>query len=79
MLPMPRFFFNARDGSGCRTDCEGRDILDLDAARFEALKIAKELWGSRSSDAPREILSLEITDETHHRLMIVPFHSGLHC
>jgi hypothetical protein len=74
MLPMPHFFFNVRDSRGCRTDCKGQDIPDLESARLEALKAAKAIWGDQTGDGPREVRSIEVKDEADRRVMIVPYH-----
>ena len=40
---MPVFHFHVRDGGRLIEDPEGADLLDLDAARAEALAAAREL------------------------------------
>jgi len=71
---MPRFFFHIRDENGCITDHNGQDLPNIDAAHYAALKAAEEFWDDLSFEIAREIRSIEITDEEHHRLLIVPVH-----
>ena len=41
---MPRFFFHQITDAGFINDPEGSELLDLAAAREEALAVARELW-----------------------------------
>jgi hypothetical protein len=67
---MPVYFFNIRDGYEVDEDEEGIELPDLEAARAEALATVEEL---RSQMSDLDDIMLEITDETGHRLLTVPF------
>jgi Domain of unknown function (DUF6894) len=54
---MPRYFFHLA-GSGAR-DIEGQEFADDEAARQEAVMVARELAGGRSISANDRI---EVTD-----------------
>lgn len=43
---MPRFFLHIDDGTQRIEDEEGSELLDLTAARGEALDAARQLWAS---------------------------------
>ena len=43
---MPRFFLHIDDGTQRIEDDEGSDLLDLAAAREEALGAARQLWAA---------------------------------
>jgi len=43
---MPRLFLHIDDGTQRIEDEEGRELLDLTAARGEALDAARQLWAS---------------------------------
>ena len=43
---MPRFFLHIDDGTQRIEDEEGSDLLDLAAAREEALGAARQLWAA---------------------------------
>jgi len=43
---MPRFFLHIEDGTQRIEDEEGSDLLDLAAAREEALGAARQLWAA---------------------------------
>ncbi len=74
-VPMPRYFFNIRDGYDVDEDEEGIEFPDLEAARAEALATVEEL---RDELADAGNIELEITDETGRRLLTVPFFRGGH-
>ena len=44
---MPRYFFHVREQSEVSRDLEGQDLPDLNAARREAERIAREMIGER--------------------------------
>jgi hypothetical protein len=75
LMPMPRYFFNIRDGYDVNEDEEGIEFPDLEAARAEALATVEEL---RDELADAGNIELEITDETGRRLLTVPFFRGAH-
>ena len=61
---MPRFYFHILDGRGRIEDPEGSELADADAARFEALDSARQLWAA--AIVSRQDLSahrFEISDE----------------
>jgi len=68
---MPRFFFHAEDGQ-CHQDEEGTDLIDIHAARNQALMILaeslkhdpEEFWRDRS-------FKLTVTDESGLTLYIL--------
>ena len=56
---MPRYFFHLRDGDHLLRDAEGAELLDLEAARTEALLVAREIL----SDELRAHIAIEIWTE----------------
>ena len=56
---MPRYFFHLRDGKHLLRDAEGVDLLDLEAARTEALLLAREIL----SEEQRAHIAIEIWTE----------------
>ena len=74
---MPRFYLSLRDGEFLRDD-EGQEFADLDAARDTALRGAREIM---AEDIKRGVLSLkdsvEITDESGHRVATVMFRDAI--
>ncbi len=70
---MPRYFFHLHNGALSR-DEEGRELPDLEAARQEAIKAARELMGE---DIKEGLLRLghriEIGDEDGREVLMVPF------
>jgi len=70
---MPRYYFHLHNGALAR-DEEGRELPDLEAARQEAIKAARELMGE---DIKEGLLRLghriEIGDEDGREVLMVPF------
>jgi hypothetical protein len=75
-LPMPRYFFNIRDGYDVDEDDEGVELPDIEAARAEAIATVKELRDELGSDVGT--IELEITDEAGRRVLTVPFSRHSH-
>lgn len=71
--PMPRYFFNIRDGHVVDEDEEGIELPDIEAARAEAQAVVEEL---RDELLDADNIELEITDDTGRRLLTVPFFRG---
>ncbi len=75
---MPRYFFNLRYGRGSdklAVDPEGDELPDLDAAREQALRSARDLIARHRSDIVRDwfTCSFEIEDDICRPLLTVPF------
>lgn len=70
---MPRFFFHIRNESGLRTDGEGMELPDVEAARKEAVARACEIWSKRPPDAAHNNDTFEVTDEAGEVVRRVPF------
>jgi hypothetical protein len=70
---MPRYFFHIRDKNSFKSDEVGQEFPDLEAARAEALRDAKELWSDLSRDVARETAVIEIADETGETVLTVLF------
>ena len=71
---MPRYFFHVREQSQSSRDAEGQDLPNLEAAKREAVNIAREMIGERvlhGGDIDGRII--EITDEQDHLLDEVHF------
>ena len=70
---MPRYYFHLHNGATAR-DEEGRELPDLNAARQEAIRAARELMGE---DIKEGLLRLghriEIGDENGAEVLVVPF------
>lgn len=70
---MPRYYFHLHNGAVAR-DEEGLELPDLDAARQEAIKAARELMGE---DIKAGLLRLghriEIRDADGAEVLVVPF------
>ena len=75
---VPRFYFTLRTDRSVVPDPEGSELVDLDAARDEAISSARcfmsaeMLHGRDVSD-----WSIEITDASHHIIAAVPFHEAI--
>jgi len=69
---MPQYFFHIRNGDAFEdTDPDGEDLPDLDAARAEALQIARDFW---EDWAHAEIgMAVEVVDEAGRTVLTVPF------
>ena len=70
---MPRYYFHVRDGSDLRKDREGIELPDLQAARAKALSLACASWSAAPPHRGHNDQSFEISDETGHTLLTVPF------
>jgi hypothetical protein len=70
---MPRYFFHARRGDALTTDDQGQDLPDLDTARTHACKVAEALWSDMPPEMPRQIMTVEVADETGQTVLKVPF------
>ncbi|HEX8572295.1 MAG TPA: hypothetical protein VF759_06050 [Allosphingosinicella sp.] len=63
---MPRFYFHVCNGNGFTEDQEGRDFPDLEAARAEAVRTAREIMASEVKRGMLDLSSfIEIEDSEH--------------
>jgi hypothetical protein len=70
---MPRYFFDIRDGEFI-PDPVGREFIDLEAARIQAVVISGELLKENPSRFwEGEEWQLEVRDETRRILFILTF------
>ncbi|GJE56952.1 DUF6894 family protein [Methylobacterium thuringiense] len=75
---MPLYYLNIRDGSNLVEDHEGSDLLNLDEARGEAMKAARQILAEKVlTDAVIDGQVFEITDETGAVKATVPLKSVL--
>ncbi len=77
---VPHYFLHVRDGDYLRTDDEGERLRDLEAARAEALAIAREMWAEVLREGEdRDYLDavILITDRQNRELMSVSFVEAL--
>jgi hypothetical protein len=71
---MPRYFFHVREQSQFSRDTEGQELANLEAAKREAVSIAREMIGERvlhGGDIDGRII--EIADEQDQKLDEVRF------
>jgi hypothetical protein len=69
---MPRYFFHIRDSGDLSRDREGQELVDLAAARREAVCAARELIGERILHGGTiDGRQIEIADETGAVLAVV--------
>jgi hypothetical protein len=75
---MPRYFFHIRGSDGLIRDPDGSDLPDLNAARIEAEKAARDLLANllRAGEA-LDGQVFEISDEHGQLLESLPFRSVL--
>jgi hypothetical protein len=71
--PMPRYYFHLRNGATAR-DEEGRELPDLETARQEAIKAARELMGEDIKEGRLQLgHRIEIRDADGGELLVIPF------
>jgi hypothetical protein len=71
---MPRYFFHVREQSQFSRDAEGQELANLDAARREAVSIAREMIGERVLHGGAiDGRIVEIADEQDHILDEIRF------
>jgi hypothetical protein len=75
---VPRFYLHQRTWASKIEDPEGSDLPDLDAARDEAVKAARQLLAAAvlKGAAPQGI-GFEISDELGRNLLYVAFRTVL--
>ena len=76
---MPRCYFHLTTGGETLNDDEGSDLIDVEAAREEGLKAAREilsisLVASGQLDLTQQI---DIADEAGRTLLVIPFRSAV--
>lgn len=73
---MPRFYFHIRNGDAYEDrDPDGEDLLDLEAARAEALQVARDFWEDWTH---AEIgMVVEVVDEAGRTVLTVPFAAAI--
>ena len=72
-VAMGRFYFHLRVGEETLTDDEGRDFLDLSAARHEAVLAARELVAEAIMSGEPEVAgAFVIADDAGRSLATVP-------
>jgi hypothetical protein len=63
---MPRYYFHVCNGNGFTEDEEGRELPDLEAARIEALRAARDIMASDVRSGALDLSSfIEIEDSDH--------------
>jgi hypothetical protein len=63
---MPRFYFHICNGNGFTEDEEGREFPDLEAARSEAVRAARDIMASEVRSGMLDLSSfIEIEDADH--------------
>jgi hypothetical protein len=69
---MPWFYFHIRNGDAFEdNDPDGLDLPDLEAARAEALQVARDFWEDWShADIG---MAIEVADEAGRTVLTVPF------
>ena len=71
---MPRYYFNVHNGIGFVEDEEGRDYADLDAARTEAVRGAREIL---AEDVAKGVVDLrgrlEVIDAAGAVALVITF------
>ena len=69
---MPRFYFHIRNGDAFEDqDPDGEDLPDIQAARAEAVQVARDFWEDWShADIA---MAVEVVDETGRPVLTVPF------
>ena len=72
---MHRYYFHVHDGDGRDRDRIGTELADIHEARSEAVNVARELchlWDDLPAGALNNMV-IEVTDETGHTVLMVPF------
>src|SRR3954466_12516543 len=72
--PMPRFFFDFRQGADRCADSEGTEFPNVEQAYLEAVKGAQDMWSEllRQRRDPRRC-SFEVRDAQRQMLFVLPF------
>jgi hypothetical protein len=75
--PMPRYYFHLHNGATAR-DEEGRELPDLETARQEAIKAARELMGEDIKQGRLQLgHRIEIRDAEGSEALIVQFREAV--
>ncbi len=75
---MAHYFLQIRHGARFTEDPEGADFLNLEAARTEALGVARDLLSSAVLQGHLPLKhSVEIADDTGRVLLTVPFREAV--
>ena len=70
---MPRFYFHFQNGNGRTEDAEGIILPDEEAAWFQAVRSARDLYGEEILESAVEPdLRVEIQDEEGRCVLDVP-------
>jgi hypothetical protein len=76
---MPRFYFHVCDSSGFVEDEEGRELADVETARSEAVKGARDIIAAEIQTGTLVLSTfIEVEDEHHTLLFTVAFEDVLH-
>lgn len=71
---MPRFYFHICNGDGFTVDEEGRELIDLAAARQAAITGARDLMSTEIRDGHLNPASfIEVEDDQHQLLFTLAF------
>ena len=76
---MPRYYFHLATGGEILNDYEGSDLIDVEAARKEGLRAAREILSISlvASGQLDLIQQIDITDEAGRTLLAIPFRSAV--
>jgi len=76
---MPVFFLHVKEGDLWTRDLEGSTLHDLQAARDQAIKSARELMADSIVSEGRIGIdrSIEVSDATSITLLVVPFRQAV--
>lgn len=72
--PMPRFFFDFRQGADRCADAEGTEFVNVEQAYLEAVKGAQDMWSEllRERQDPRHCV-FEVRNQRRELLFTLPF------
>jgi hypothetical protein len=76
---MPRYYFHLTTGGEVLSDDDGSDLIDVDAAREEGLKAAREIL-SQSLVAGGQLdltQQIDVADEAGRTLLTIPFRTAV--
>jgi Domain of unknown function (DUF6894) len=65
---MPRFYFHVGNGNGFTEDEEGRELPDLESARAEAIRAARDIMASDVRSGALDLSSFIEIEDADHRL-----------
>ena len=75
---MPRYFFNLRKSDDRVDDRDGAEYTDLEQARLDAILSAREIMAEWAcAGKPADGSEFQITDETGHVVLTVPFQAAI--